>query len=361
MAEQKSTSLVPYIPSSPKSYVVTGGNNSWVAPVAILAVVGVGGFLIWQSLKKKTTVWQACLTSLVTSPVLTYTTPLSLGWQVCLTSLVTSPSITVGTPLSLGWQACLTSLVTSPSLTVGLPLLLGWQSCLSSLITSPTLSLSGIGYNITVNVSPSGAGTVLPRSGLFPLGYYDFTAASYSGVNDFNHWEINGVNRGSVNPLHIYVNGDATIVAFFGASQYSLTTSVSPSNAGFIEQTPAGSSFPANTFVTLRAYAWDNYQFDTWIDPSEIIPSSQLMFNPIQVSMNRDIELIAHFIPVTPPPSGEPVFPAPGTPGDQQTWYWVVLTTDLGNWYSSYDCYKTGECCNSFHFFLFNVSSVFIF
>ena len=196
---------------------------------------------------------------------------------------------------------------------------------------------TGLAYNITVNVSPSGAGTVLPRSGLFPLGYYDFTAASYSGVNDFNHWEINGVNRGSVNPLHIYVNGDATIVAFFGASQYSLTTSVSPSNAGFIEQTPAGSSFPANTFVTLRAYAWDNYQFDTWIDPSEIIPSSQLMFNPIQVSMNRDIELIAHFIPVTPPPSGEPVFPAPGTPGDQQTWYWVVLTTDLGNWYSSYD------------------------
>ena len=318
--------------------IYTGGKSEWIVPVVVIGAVGIGGWWLWSKFgKKTTTVWQPVLSVLVNSSALANTPSLSSGWAPVLTAVVNSPMI-IATAISTGWQPVLPALVNSPTLAMTI-ISFGWQPCLTSLKNSPVLTVPG--YNIIVTVSPAGAGTVSPGSGIFPAGNAAFTPTPAIGYK-FDHWEINGVNQGNWVILNVLINGNATITAVFTpvTSNYTLTTSVSPSAAGFIEQTPAGNSFPAGTFISLRAYAWNDntYQFDTWIDPSGLIPSIQLMFNPIQVSMIRNIQLIAHFIPVTtPPPPGGPSFPAPGTPGDGETWYWVVLTTDSGNWYISYD------------------------
>ncbi|HEC81561.1 MAG TPA: carboxypeptidase regulatory-like domain-containing protein, partial [Thermoplasmatales archaeon] len=74
---------------------------------------------------------------------------------------------------------------------------------------------------------------------------------------------------------------------------YTLTTSVNPSEGGYIE--PPGGSYEAGTQVTVTAYAYDGYVFDHWSgDVNGNNPT-------IQITMNSDKTIVAHFTEITTP------------------------------------------------------------
>jgi hypothetical protein len=157
------------------------------------------------------------LTSLITSPVLTAGTPISLGWQACLTSLITSPTIIVGTPIVLGWQACLTSLITSPLIIASPPILLGWQACLTNLITSPTLSQYIATALLTVSSNGGGhvavvvGSTELPLAGSYniPVGsYVSIAAEADTGYRFLSWWDSEG-HATTQNPYSFTMGGAA--------------------------------------------------------------------------------------------------------------------------------------------------------
>lgn len=120
------------------------------------------------------------------------------------------------------------------------------------------------------------------------------------------------------------------------STQFTLSVDVDPSDeAGFVEVRVNGEvrlSAPylvnSGAQVVLTAYPQGNYTFDHWYD-SEYQFTTQ---NPITFSMSQDRAFVANFSPESPPPGG-PVFPAPGVVGDGQYWYWIVFTDNSAGWF----------------------------
>ncbi len=109
-------------------------------------------------------------------------------------------------------------------------------------------------------------------------------------------------------------------------------------DVGFIEASPVGTpiaggySYSIGTIVQVTAYAYNSnyFKFDYW--SPDILMRSGYTVNPNSVQMTQDINLQAIFVAVTPPPVPGPTFPAPGTVGDDNYWYWVVFTDNSAAW-----------------------------
>ncbi|MCD6572500.1 MAG: PKD domain-containing protein, partial [Thermoplasmata archaeon] len=88
----------------------------------------------------------------------------------------------------------------------------------------------------------------------------------------------------------------STLVGQFNFSialpQYTLTTQVSPSNAGYITLNPSGGIYDAGTIVTVTAHANEGYVFDHWGGDASGTNST------INITMNENKSIIAYFIPI---------------------------------------------------------------
>lgn len=75
--------------------------------------------------------------------------------------------------------------------------------------------------------------------------------------------------------------------------QYTVTTSVSPAEAGTITQSPAGSSFDEGTAVSFTANANTGYKFVNWTDSESNVISENATYEIAALSAN--VNIIANF------------------------------------------------------------------
>ena len=144
-------------------------------------------------------------------------------------------------------------------------------------------------YTLTIGVDPSGGGTVsanLPG----PYNYNDvveLTALPGTGYY-FDHWD--GDLTGSANPASITIDGNESVTAYFTLYEYTLTTSVDPSDGGAINVDPAG-PYHYGDIVELEAVADFGYVFDHW--GGDLTGSA----NPASITMSDNKSVTAYFMP----------------------------------------------------------------
>ena len=146
--------------------------------------------------------------------------------------------------------------------------------------------------------NPSNAGYIIlnPSGGTYDAGtVVTITAHAYDGYQ-FDHW--GGDASGNSATIQITMNEDKNIIAYFVSTpqQYTLTTSVNPSNAGYVTLNPSGGIYDYGTVVTLQAIPNEGYEFSYWSgDASGTNPT-------IQITMNSNKNIIANFqLPNTSP------------------------------------------------------------
>ena len=166
-----------------------------------------------------------------------------------------------------------------------------------------------------VTIVPAGAGSVQ----LSPMGDYQspgrvsypggtsVTLTAFTAISGayFDHWE--GDVSGTNNPTTIRMDSDKEVIAVFGILEeiptYQLTTAV----IGNGRVDPSSGVFGEGDQTILVATPDEGNLFDYWsgdIGGTSPVPG---MPNNLQVTMDRDRHIIAHFVEeVAPPPPPPP-------------------------------------------------------
>ena len=148
-------------------------------------------------------------------------------------------------------------------------------------------------YIISVSVSPSSAGFVVPPGGEFPSGSQILVTAAPAPGYVFDHWE--GDVSGTSSSITITMDGDKVVHAHFKEivpEVYSLSISVDPAGTGTVTATPPGGSYPAGTTVTITAVPAIGYKFDHW--SGDVTGTS----STVAVTVDKNTSVTAHFKPV---------------------------------------------------------------
>ncbi|MCS7231217.1 MAG: InlB B-repeat-containing protein [Elusimicrobiota bacterium] len=148
-------------------------------------------------------------------------------------------------------------------------------------------------YTLTVDISPTGAGTVTlnPAGGTYVAGTQVTLTATASSGYVFSGWS--GNLTGTTNPATIVMDSNKTVTANFTQQQqqtYTLTVNISPTGAGTVTLNPPGGTYSAGQVVVLTAQANSGYQFLNWRIGQNTVTS-----NPTTVTMNSNITVTANF------------------------------------------------------------------
>ncbi|HDS59621.1 MAG TPA: PKD domain-containing protein, partial [Thermoplasmatales archaeon] len=167
-------------------------------------------------------------------------------------------------------------------------------------------------YTLSASVWPSGSGTVTldPTGGTYNQGdTVSLTAVPATGYR-FDHWS--GDLSGSGASQTLAMDENKTVTAYFQPLvQYTLSTEVSPPGAGRVS--PPGGTYNQGDTVTLTALANAGYTFAYWSGDASGTSRS------IQVTMDRDRQMVAHFqeaqLPPPPPQYSLSISVQPSTAG----------------------------------------------
>jgi uncharacterized repeat protein (TIGR02543 family) len=171
-----------------------------------------------------------------------------------------------------------------------IPLIIGLILALGLLSLGADGCPSDNKYNLTVNVSPTGSGSVSPSGGSYDPGVnVTITATANSGYT-FDYWS--GSASGTSPTTTVVMDAHKSVTAHFTpvVQTYTLTTSVNPSGAGSVS--PSGGEYDAGTEVSVSATANSGYSFDYWSGDSNATGPN------IKITMNSDMNLIANFVAV---------------------------------------------------------------
>lgn len=122
-------------------------------------------------------------------------------------------------------------------------------------------------FTLSVAVSPSGTGsvTISPnQTNYLPGSLVTLTAVPAAGYQ-FDKWT--GSISSTSNPVQIILNANAAITAVFKvkqATQYTLSTSVSPAGAGSVTKKPDQATYDSGFQVVVTAVPASGYYFDHW-------------------------------------------------------------------------------------------------
>jgi hypothetical protein len=157
-------------------------------------------------------------------------------------------------------------------------------------------------YTLTVNVSPSGSGTVALSPGV-PGNQYasgstvTLTANPASGYA-FDYWS--GDLTGSTNPTTITMNADKSVTANFEEIpivHYDLT--ISSTEGGAVTEPGEGTfTYEADEVVSLEATSDDGYQFDEWTGDVDTV--ADVNDSTTTLTIDGDKSISAVFSVVTP-------------------------------------------------------------
>ncbi|MEO0224852.1 MAG: Ig-like domain-containing protein, partial [candidate division WOR-3 bacterium] len=149
-------------------------------------------------------------------------------------------------------------------------------------------------YPLTVDINPSGAGSVSlnPSGGVYVAGTTVTVLAQANAGWVFSGWS--GDLSGSQNPASVVMNSSKTVIANFvseqvGISTYSLVVNINPEGAGSVILTPPGGVYIAGSTVTILAEAEEGYRFTHW--GGDIVSS----MNPVNIMMDKDKLVVANF------------------------------------------------------------------
>jgi hypothetical protein len=124
-----------------------------------------------------------------------------------------------------------------------------------TVVVSATGSVTG-NYNsvvtYTLTIQATAGGSTNPTVGTYThqAGADVQVGAIPSSSYEFDHWELDGVNKGPFTPYSVYMDGGHTLKAFFRVIPAPLTTTITPSSAsiqpgqsvGFTSSTAGGTS-----------------------------------------------------------------------------------------------------------------------
>lgn len=150
-----------------------------------------------------------------------------------------------------------------------------------------------ITYTLTITTSPGGTTDPIPGSHTYDAGTDASVQANPDTYYFFDHWELDGINVGSDNPINITMDKDHAIQAFFAHITYTLT--ITTTLGGTTNPAPATYVHDAGSTVSVTSVPDTNYLFDHW----ELDGASVGAANPIDVFMDKDHALHAVFTPIT--------------------------------------------------------------
>ncbi|MBI3761302.1 MAG: pilus assembly protein, partial [Chloroflexi bacterium] len=211
-------------------------------------------------------------------------------------------------------------------------------------------------YTLLTNVSPGGAGSLVPS----PLpncvnDYNDGTTVTLTATANtgytFSNWS--GGASGSTNPTSVTITANTNVVANFTPNCYTLTTNVSPGGSGSVDPSPPQNcpgGWKYGTVVTLTATAGGGYVFTNW--SGDVSGGT----NPVDVTVDTNKNVTANFIYVgcytlttsVSPGGGGSVTPSPASncAGGKYTGGTVVTLTawpSVGYGFSSWSGDASGS------------------
>jgi hypothetical protein len=144
-------------------------------------------------------------------------------------------------------------------------------------------------------ITVTGSGTTLPPPDTYvTFRNYDedFTAYPDPGWI-FDHWTVDGVDAGSMNPFRITVSGDHTVTAVFvEATTQTGDLTITVQGSGVTDPAPIVHTYSLDTVVTVTATPDTGWRFDHWLLDSVNAGS----MNPIDVTMDTAHTLVAVFV-----------------------------------------------------------------
>ncbi len=143
--------------------------------------------------------------------------------------------------------------------------------------------------SLTTNVTPSGAGTVAPAFGSFPINTVVALTATPSTGFVFVRWE--GGATGSSNPVNVTMDTAKTVTAVF-LPLFNLVTEVTPQDSGAVTADPPQpvGGYVSGTLVTLTAAPEVGFLFDRWEG------AASGTANPTTVTMDASKTVTAVFV-----------------------------------------------------------------
>lgn len=150
-------------------------------------------------------------------------------------------------------------------------------------------------HSLTLAVSPTGAGWTSPAVGSYAYEHgASVTIEAYPNIGyEFDHWDVTFMQSGVTVPTSSWfdvvpMTEDIQATAYFNIVNHYLTISVSPAEGGSV--TPESGEYQAGSLVLLTAYPNPGWSFGYWEVNGQIVSG-----NPIQVLVEADIQVIAHF------------------------------------------------------------------
>jgi len=158
-------------------------------------------------------------------------------------------------------------------------------------------------YILTTSAVPTKGGSVNPSSGRYEQGKSVTVTAYPSESYVFDRWVGDG--SGTSTSFTVIMESNRTLIAYFKENvkpTHELTTSISPSGAGYVN--PSAGTFEEGKIVTLTATAYSGYEFDYWSgDAGILLPSEPSQPEILTVIMDSDKNVTANFTMVVPPPA----------------------------------------------------------
>jgi uncharacterized repeat protein (TIGR02543 family) len=160
-------------------------------------------------------------------------------------------------------------------------------------VSAVFVPVGGTHFTLTLNVDPPGSGTIdaMPQLDTYPQGAAVSLQAEPAEGFEFTGWSGNA--SGTLNPVHVVMNNDLQVTANFQekppVQQFSLSTSVSPSDGGTIIVAPVQELYDEGTVVSLIAEPNAGFAFGMWGgDAFGVVPIALLI-------MDSDKEVTAIF------------------------------------------------------------------
>ena len=145
---------------------------------------------------------------------------------------------------------------------------------------------------LSITVSPSGAGSVLPSGGQYEEGsQVTLTATPASGYT-FDYWDGNA--SGSSATITIIMDSDKDVIATFTRISYDLSINIVGN--GTTSPEAGVHSYPEGTVVKLNATPDEGWEFSGW--SGDITDTSATS----QITMDSNRSVIAHFKVTEPEP-----------------------------------------------------------
>jgi hypothetical protein len=168
-------------------------------------------------------------------------------------------------------------------------------------------------FDLTITTAEGGTTDPAPET----YTYVNGTVAQVTAIPEanyvFDHWELDGANIGSDNPITVLMDSNHTLKAFFALKTYTLT--ITATTGGTTDPTPDIYFYASGSSIIVTATPDVNYKFIHWE-----IDGSNVTDNPITVLMNKNYTLHAIFQLLTYKltilsSTGGTTYPTPGTHG----------------------------------------------